>query len=47
MTARASIRFLRRGRVVELHDVPPMRTVLDYLRLEERARGTEEARGVQ
>jgi xanthine dehydrogenase small subunit len=27
---------------VELHDVPPMRTVLDYLRLEERARGTKE-----
>lgn len=42
MTARASIRFLRRGRTVELHDVPPMRTVLDYLRLEERARGTKE-----
>jgi xanthine dehydrogenase small subunit len=27
---------------VELTDVPPMRTVLDYLRLEERARGTKE-----
>ena len=42
MTTRASIRFLRRGRIVELHDVPPMRTVLDYLRLEERSRGTKE-----
>ncbi len=42
MTTRASIRFLRRGRIVKLHDVPPMQTVLDYLRLEERARGTKE-----
>ena len=42
MTTRASIRFLRRGRIVELSHVPPMRTVLDYLRLEERARGTKE-----
>ncbi len=42
MTMRASIRFLRRGEIVELHDVPPMRTVLDYLRLEERSRGTKE-----
>ena len=42
MTTRASIRFLRRGRIVELANVPPMRTVLDYLRLEERARGTKE-----
>lgn len=42
MTARNTIRFLRRGGLVELSDVPPMRTVLDYLRLEERARGTKE-----
>lgn len=42
MSTRASIRFLRRGAVVELRGVPPMRTVLDYLRLEERARGTKE-----
>ena len=42
MTARNTIRFLRRGAIVELGDVPPMRTVLDYLRLEERARGTKE-----
>ena len=42
MTARASIRFLRRGEIVELRAVPPMLMVLDYLRLEERARGTKE-----
>jgi xanthine dehydrogenase small subunit len=42
VTSRASIRFLRRGEIVELRGVPPMRTVLDYLRLEERARGTKE-----
>ena len=42
MTTRASIRFLRRGKTVELTHVPPMRTVLDYLRLEERSRGTKE-----
>ena len=39
---RQSIRFLRRGQVVELKSVPPMRTVLDYLRLEEKSRGTKE-----
>src|SRR5829696_2778864 len=37
-----SIRLLRQGRVVELADVRPMDTVLDYLRLEERACGTKE-----
>jgi xanthine dehydrogenase small subunit len=42
VTTRASIRFLRRGKIVELTHVPPMRTVLDYLRLEERSRGTKE-----
>ena len=40
--ARNVIRFLRRGQVVELGNVPPMRTVLDYLRLEEKSRGTKE-----
>ena len=30
--ARNVIRFLRRGQVIELGSVPPMRTVLDYLR---------------
>ena len=42
MSPRSVLRFLRRGHVVELHDVSPMRTVLDYLRLEERSRGTKE-----
>jgi xanthine dehydrogenase small subunit len=37
-----AIRFLRRGRVVEYGDLAPMRTVLDYLRLEEKSRGTKE-----
>lgn len=36
------IRFLRRGRIVEYRDHNPMRTVLDYLRLEEKSRGTKE-----
>ncbi len=40
--ARTAIRFLRRGRVVELRSVPPMQTVLDYLRLVEKSRGTKE-----
>jgi xanthine dehydrogenase small subunit len=39
---RQSIRFLRRGQVVELSSVSPMRTVLDYLRLEEKSKGTKE-----
>jgi len=42
LTIRASIRFLRRGKIVDLAHVPPMRTVLDYLRLDERSRGTKE-----
>lgn len=37
-----AIRFLRRGKVVEYSDLAPMRTVLDYLRLEEKSRGTKE-----
>src|ERR1700754_1405055 len=40
--ARSCIRFLRRGEIVSLTDVPPTRTLLDYLRLEERSRGTKE-----
>ncbi len=39
---RQTIRFLRRGQVVELASVPPMRTLLDYLRLEEKSKGTKE-----
>lgn len=42
MGERSTIRFLRRGRIVELGGVPPTRTVLDYLRLEEKSRGTKE-----
>jgi xanthine dehydrogenase small subunit len=37
-----SIRFLRRGRVVELFDFHPRTTLLDYLRLQERSPGTKE-----
>jgi xanthine dehydrogenase small subunit len=36
------IRFLRRGQIVEYGAVAPMRTVLDYLRLEEKSTGTKE-----
>jgi xanthine dehydrogenase small subunit len=39
---RCTIRFLRKGRMVELTDVAPTDTVLDYLRLSERACGTKE-----
>jgi xanthine dehydrogenase small subunit len=39
---RSTLRFLRRGRVVELGAVSPMCTVLDYLRLEEKSTGTKE-----
>ncbi len=37
--ARQTIRFLRRGQVVELSSIPPTRTLLDYLRLEEKSQG--------
>ena len=40
--SRATVRFLRRGEVVELADVDPNETLLDYLRLREGARGTKE-----
>jgi xanthine dehydrogenase small subunit len=39
---RNSIRFLRKGQVVELSSIPPMRTLLDYLRLDEKSKGTKE-----
>jgi xanthine dehydrogenase small subunit len=42
MAVRTSIRFLRRGQVVNLEAVPPTQTVLDYLRLDEKSRGTKE-----
>src|SRR5947209_9861005 len=39
---RREVRFLRRDRVVRLADAPPALTLLDYLRLRERATGTKE-----
>jgi xanthine dehydrogenase small subunit len=39
---RAEVRFIRRGKVVRLPNVSPMLTLLDYLRLTERATGTKE-----
>jgi xanthine dehydrogenase small subunit len=39
---RTAIRFLRRGKIIELSDVKPTDTVLDYLRLKERLCGTKE-----
>src|SRR5213083_1889688 len=39
---RGEVRFLRRGRIVTLADLPPTLTLLDYLRLHERATGTKE-----
>ncbi len=42
MTVRSNIRFLRHGEMVELSDVGPNETVLDYLRLRERSTGTKE-----
>ena len=39
---REIVRFVRRGRVVELRDITPAETLLDHLRLRERAHGTKE-----
>ncbi len=39
---RNSIRFVRRGKIVTLDKLDPTQTVLDYLRLEEKSRGTKE-----
>jgi xanthine dehydrogenase small subunit len=39
---RNEIRFLRRGRDVRLGNIDPMLTLLDHLRLDERALGTKE-----
>ena len=40
--ARNSIHFLRKGQVVKLGSISPMTTLLDYLRLEEKSKGTKE-----
>src|SRR5438445_13413644 len=40
--SRRHIQFLRRGKIVTLADVLPTRTLLDYLRLDEKSRGTKE-----
>ncbi len=42
MAERSTIRFLRRRQITEFGGVPPTRTVLDYLRLEEKSRDTKE-----
>src|SRR4029077_14343199 len=42
---RGEIRFLRRGKVVKLSCSSPTLTLLDYLRLTERATGTKEGCG--
>ncbi len=39
---RRHIEFLRRGKIVRLENVAPTLTLLDYLRLDERAMGTKE-----
>jgi|tagenome__1003787_1003787.scaffolds.fasta_scaffold20951965_3 xanthine dehydrogenase small subunit len=39
---RGEIRFIRRGKVVKLSGISPTLTLLDYLRLNERATGTKE-----
>src|SRR5688500_12368141 len=39
---RSEVRFLRRGKVVKLAGISPPLTLLDYLRLTERATGTKE-----
>jgi xanthine dehydrogenase small subunit len=39
---RNEIRFFRRGRLIARSDLAPAATLLDYLRLEERATGTKE-----
>ena len=36
------LRFLRRGRLVEIESFNPRMTLLEWLRLEERSTGTKE-----
>lgn len=40
--SRTSLRFLRRGRVVEIENFDPKMTLLDWLRLDEHSTGTKE-----
>ena len=40
--ARNAVRFVRRGRIVERRDFDPAETLLDHLRIRERACGTKE-----
>ena len=40
--ARNAVRFVRRGRIVERRDFAPTETLLDHLRIHERAVGTKE-----
>ena len=40
--ARNAVRFIRRGRIVERRDFAPTETLLDHLRIHERAFGTKE-----
>ena len=40
--SREGVRFVRRGRIVERRDFAPAETLLDHLRLHERAYGTKE-----
>jgi xanthine dehydrogenase small subunit len=42
---RQTIRFVRKGRMVELSDIPPATLLLDYLREIEGSRGTKEGCG--
>ena len=42
---RGAIRFLRRGQIVEVSNLHPRTTLLDWLRLEERSTGTKEGCG--
>ncbi|MFL5260116.1 MAG: xanthine dehydrogenase small subunit [Hyphomicrobiales bacterium] len=43
--AHSAVRFRRRGKVVELGQFAPHTTLLDYLRLSEKSRGTKEGCG--
>lgn len=45
MTSTRPLRFLHRGRVVEIGRMSPMTTVLDWLRLDQRLTGTKEGCG--